>query len=181
MDDFLKKIIDLENKHDLNLFLAKNKSSIRKDIIFSSEKKIIDNDEKPHIVETLDLYSSPTFIDKSSIHEYGVFADKYFKIDDIIETCYTIELEFRDKYHKDKTILDYAYALFTNDVDTTNHGNKLILLTGNGMLYNHDPNNNAEWKLINKERKAILVAIKDIEKKTEITINYGPGYWNRNK
>lgn len=186
MDDSLKKLIDSENIHELNLFLNKNKKNVQKILT----QKPAELQKTKHLAQTSidvslykDIYyelpQAEIFIDKSKLHGYGVFSKNFIYKLSPIEICYAIELEFRDKYHKDQTILNYAYANPSHDTDTINHGNKLILLTGNGMLYNHDHNNNAEWRWMIEERKAVLIATKDIPANTEITINYGAGYWDR--
>lgn len=181
-DDELKKLLLSENISDINTFLRKKSHKI-KDIVYQTKANIAQKPAiktvQPNNVEFIEKPSPVLYIDKSEIHGYGVFTKNQIDVGDVIETCYTIELEFRDKYHKDKTILNYTYALNRADHDTNAHGNKLVLLTGNGMLYNHSLEALAEWRLFPDSRQAILIAIKDIQPTYEITIDYGPGYWNR--
>jgi len=175
MDDQLKNIINSEDSNALMSFIVKNKSKLNLNKVDSSPKPIKKipetREHKPNITST--------YVDYSKIHGYGVFAFESIEKDDVIETCYTIELEFRDKYHKDTIILDYAYAASSKDNETKKHGNRLFMLTGNGMLYNHSKNHNAYWKLLSKTNQAILIANQTIKPKSEITIDYGPDYWTR--
>lgn len=186
MDNILKKIIDSENIHELNVFLSKNKFSKNVEIKTpnSIEHRDIKNipidpyNKNPLFIES-ESNKEHLYVDKSSIHEYGIFSKKLIHKSDIIEICYTIELEFRDKYHKDRTILDYAYVIHHEDDETIKHGHRLFLITGYGMLYNHDSQHNAEWKWMTNHRQAILIASQDIHPMNEITISYGSGYWDR--
>lgn len=173
MDENLKRNIELENSRDIDLYLRKHKfKPISVEKSKPKEKKINYSskitDQQPSLV-----------VKKSPIHGYGVFTQSLINQNSIIEICYIIELEFRDKYHKDRVILDYCYTTSLKDNDSIKHGNRLILLTGNGMLYNHRENNNAEWTFDYNERKAILISKTNLNIDDEITINYGDGYWKR--
>lgn len=170
MDQNLKKIIESGDLTKINELILKKRFKPDIDIIEPKQKKI----ETIHVNRENSLY-----VDLSQIHHYGVFTKYKIAKDSVIELCYCIELEFRDKYHKDKTILNYSYALYSGDNEITNHGHKLMLLTGNGMLYNHNDNPKAQWVWLLEERKAMLVALQDIEQNSEITIDYGYGYWKR--
>jgi hypothetical protein len=167
----LNSIIQSEDNRELDKFLAKNKHNID----FKSFKKT--NSEIKHKKPKIPT----TIVKKSSLHGKGVFSEIEIEKNSIVEICHMIELEFRDKYHKDKTLLNYCYTVVDNDdTDSLSHGNKIFLLTGNGMMYNHSEKNNAIWKINKSENTAILLSHKKILAGQEITINYGNGYWRRN-
>lgn len=121
------------------------------------------------------------YLSKSSIHGMGVFSHTSIKSGQLIETVQIIPLEFTSKYHKDNTIIDYCYAFPDDSDETKKHGPKLFMFTGFGMMYNHKLIHNAKWLWDLNNSQAKLVAIKNILENEEVTIDYGPGYWNRNK
>jgi SET domain-containing protein len=173
MDEQIKAFIDSEDSESLNRILIK-----KRDLIPKLQKK--QKEKKPNKTILFDSNTVKIAVKPSSIHRYGVFALEKINANSVIETCFLIELEFRDKYHKDKTILDYCYTLaHQKDEENKNHGNKLFFLTGLGMIYNHSKDFNAKWILSEDNANMILIALENIEKNKEITIDYGQGYWNR--
>lgn len=174
-DNELKNILESENTSGLYEFIIKNKHKI------PNKKSLISKKEKTKTIQTIDaIDSSQLYIADSSIHGFGVFAKSDILKDSIIETCYTIELEFRERYHKDKTILNYSYSLHDgSDQERLTHGSKLVFLTGNGMLYNHSDDHSSEWRWVSDKKYVDLISVKEIKKGSEITINYGSGYWQR--
>ena len=103
-----------------------------------------------------------TYLDKSSIHEIGVFAAQDIKEGDLVwKFVPEIDriIEFRD-YEQDKDFID-TYAYYDKQL------NKLILSADNDRFTNHSntPNTIA---LDNGD----VVAYKDIVIYDEITINY---------
>lgn len=162
---FDKKTIDeFLNKNDnAGLYkLARSKNFDPSNIIFSDlSLKTIESQS------TVELY-----INKSDIHGLGVFARSKISNRSIIERCNTIPLEFRNKYHKDSTIMNYCYSFDKEDSLVADHGRKLYLLTGHGLLYNHSSSPNARWLFDSENMIAKLIATKDIDKDSEITVNY---------
>jgi SET domain-containing protein len=121
------------------------------------------------------------YCDKSNTHGYGVFSQTPIRLGQLIETVRIIPLEFRSKYHKDDTIINYCYAFPENSTEEENHGAKLFMFTGLGMMYNHQDTTqcNAKWLWDMEQHMAKLIAIKHIQPNQEITIDYGVGYWNK--
>lgn len=105
-------------------------------------------------------------IKKSKKHGYGVFADEGIKKGNIIEECYIILTN-----GKDRKLDDYYF-----DVDR-----KYALLTGYGIIYNHADDPNAECVIDAKNRLATFVALKKITKGEEIYISYGKGWFKSRK
>ncbi len=97
----------------------------------------------------------------------GIFANKVFKKDEIIEKA---------PYIEDKTssftglIRDYIFSK-----DETNS----VVAFGFASLYNHSDTPNAIWKITDEHIE--ITAGKQIEKDAEILISYGDNYWNTRK
>ena len=165
-DDLLSSLLDSEDVGNLNRLAAINKINT-KDIISNSR-------EIP-----------PTLYTRSSnIHGIGVFSSTPIKVGQLIESVYIIPLDFSSKYHKDDTIINYCYALPSdNDEHIKKHGYELFMFTGFGMIYNHQNTSlcNAKWFWDLDNKSAKLLAVKNIINDQEITIDYGYGYWNRQK
>ena len=94
----------------------------------------------------------------------GVFANKDYKKDDVIEICPTIS----EETSKFQGILrDYIFK----------YDDKYSLLAfGFCSMYNHSDNYNALWTILSKDQIKFY-ATKDIKKGEEIFTSYGEGYW----
>lgn len=162
MED-LNKLLESNDINGLNRLVATRKLDINE--IISDHKEI-----EPSL-----------YIDTSSIHGFGVFCKTPIKTNQLIESVNIIPLEFTSKYHKDNTILNYCYAFPEDSEESKKHGFRLFIFTGFGMMYNHQKKNlcNAKWLWDTPNNRAKIVALKPISPKQEITIDYGPGYWNR--
>lgn len=162
---FDKKILSdiINNNDDISLHkIIRSKGFDPSNIIFS------DNSSTHKKAESLaELYIKP-----SEIHGLGVFSKSNIVDKSIIEKCYAIELEFRNKYHKDSTIMSYCYSFDKDDEITKEHGRRLYLLTGYGLLYNHSVSPNSKWIFDPKNKICQLIAIQNIDKDSEITVNY---------
>ena len=100
------------------------------------------------------------YVKKSSLHGYGVFADKNIKKGELIEECYVILCTGHDR-----KLEDYYF-----DADR-----RYAILTGFGVIYNHADEPNADYKIKPSKNIINFIALKDIEKDTEITTNYNHG------
>ena len=99
----------------------------------------------------------------------GVFANVTFKKGDVIERCPVIVLPEHEEQNLEKSILaTYMYFLGQKK-------KRLTLALGFGSIYNHTHQPNAMYKDKYKEAVIEFVAIKDIEKDEEITVNYSQG------
>ena len=94
----------------------------------------------------------------------GVFANKDYKKDDVIEICPTIT----DETSKFQGILrDYIFK----------YDDKYSSLAfGFCSMYNHSDNYNALWAVLSKDQMKFY-ATKDIKKGEEIFTSYGDAYW----
>lgn len=95
----------------------------------------------------------------------GVFALKNFKVGDIIESCHVINITPTERKHCEKTILNFYIYPWRS----TRSG---AIVLGNGCIYNHSFEPNADWKQNFKIDSMVYKAIKPIKKDQEITINY---------
>lgn len=155
---FDKKSIDnfIQNNDQSALYrLARSKKFNPSDLIFDSNTTVR---ETPSI-----------YIDRSNIHGLGVFTKNPIMVAQIIEKCFCIPLEFKNKYHHDKNLIEYSYALIQDNDD---HGKTLYLLTGCGMIYNHTDTPNAKFVFDKNSRICSVIATQFINENQEITINY---------
>ena len=159
----LKKLLESNDIENLNRLVATRNLDVSK--IISDHKDI-----PPSL-----------YVDTSPIHGFGVFCQTPIKPNQLIESVHIIPLEFTSKYHKDNIILNYCYAFPEDSEESKRHGFRLFMFTGFGMMYNHQQKNmyNAKWLWDTNNNQAKLFAIKPIQPKEEITIDYGSGYWNR--
>lgn len=113
------------------------------------------------------LFQNKLLVKKSSLHGYGVFADKTFKKGEIIEECYIVMSSGGDR-----RLEDYYF-----DVN-----GRYGIFTGFGIIYNHSEDPNADY-IINAKRKLVTIkAERTIRKGEEIFISYGDKWFSsRNK
>lgn len=121
-------------------------------------------DTSPPILENVSLYTKP-----SDIHGFGVFTKKNIEPKTIIEQFLCIPLDFKSKYHHDNVLINYTYSML---LDNDEHGKKMYLLTGLGMIYNHSERPNAKFVFDQQRNKCSVITLKFIKSNEEITINY---------
>jgi hypothetical protein len=102
----------------------------------------------------------------NTINGRGVFANKNYYKNDIIEICPCIKIN----------------SLVNNEVPLENYIfklNKKYSLVGFGYcsIYNHSDTPNALWQIINENQISIII-INDIKKDEEIFVSYGNEYWS---
>jgi SET domain-containing protein len=114
------------------------------------------------------------YIDKSSIHGIGVFANDFIPENEIIEICPVIDMgmNFGELSH---ILLNYRFNWPQGSVNFE----KQVVCVGYGMLYNHSNTPNAAWRSNIELNSFEFFAIKPIEKGQEIFVWYGnEDYWN---
>jgi len=117
------------------------------------------------------LFSSDKiYIGKSRIADAGrgVFARHDIKKDEIIEKCPVIEVPKQDLSNLRESVLVTYFFYFGKKKD------RLIIALGFGSIYNHAYEPNARYKLSRTEKTLDFVALKNIKKDSEITVNYNP-------
>lgn len=116
-----------------------------------------------------DIYIIPDVTVKYSnkINSRGVFANKNFYKNDIIEICPCIKINAL--YDQELPLEDYIFKL-----------NNKYSIVGFGYcsLYNHSETPNAIWNIINENQISIQI-LKDIKKDEEIMVSYGNEYWEK--
>mgnify|MGYP003126976180 FL=1 len=109
------------------------------------------------------------YLSESSVHGFGVFADKDYNIGDTLELCYYLVTD--DSDINDTCILhDYVFS-------TPNEEEEYLVPLGNAMMYNHSTDPNAEWEIHEDNNFVRFKALKNIAKGEEIFHNYGEEYW----
>ena len=113
--------------------------------------------------------SNKVYIDKSNIPkaERGVFAKVNLKKNEVVESCPVFVLPKKDYPIVKKTALRNYYFIWEKVT--------AAVCLGYGSIYNHSYEPNATYKKKIKEKAIDFVALKDIKKDEEITVNYNYG------
>lgn len=111
------------------------------------------------------------YLGKSSIQSAGrgVFARKEIKRGELIEVCPVIVLPESEREYIRKTNLRSYYFQWGDNLKAVG------IALGFGSLYNHSYTPNAKYIKKMEDRLLEFVAIKDIERDEEITVNYNFG------
>src|SRR5260221_8402603 len=99
----------------------------------------------------------------------GVFARIAIKKGEIIETCPVIVIPEHDIASLSEGILLTYFYFFGKDKE------RMVLALGFGSIYNHTYTPNARYKENEKEMTISFIALKNIKKDEEITVNYVQG------
>ncbi len=112
-------------------------------------------------------------VKKSKLHGKGVFALENIPKGKTIELCNIILLDKKDTKIIDKTFLYNYYFAWKNK------GSAIAL--GNGSLYNHSYEPNAEYDKDFKNNSLAFISIRSIKKGEEIVVNYNGNPNKQNK
>ncbi|MDP3941633.1 MAG: SET domain-containing protein-lysine N-methyltransferase [bacterium] len=117
------------------------------------------------------LSSDKVYVSQSKIPNAGrgVFARVAIKNGEIIESCPVIEIPDHDaSYVNESMLVTYIYYLGKRK-------ERLMIALGFGSIYNHTDNPNAKYHERYKEKIIDFIAVKEIKKNEEITVNYSQG------
>lgn len=112
------------------------------------------------------------YLDKSSVHGWGVFAKSKIEKDEIIEECVIIDMGIGKSVSP--ILIDYRFnwPQFTENYIQ-------VVATGFSMMYNHSSEANANWRSNLENRTFEFYATKNIEPGEEVFVWYGDvSYWN---
>ena len=98
----------------------------------------------------------------------GVYARRDIKKDEIIEKCPIIEVPKHDVSNLRDSILVTYFFYFGKNKE------RLVIALGFGSIYNHAYEPNARYKIGRREKTLDFIALGDIKKDDEITVNYNP-------
>lgn len=117
------------------------------------------------------LASNKIYVSKSKIPNSGrgVFANCDIKKNEIIEICPVIEVPEHDMSNLKKSILVTYFFYFGKK------RKRLVVALGFGSIYNHTYIPNATYKKKHAEKTMEFIALKNIKKDDEITVNYNYG------
>lgn len=112
------------------------------------------------------IYISDSRIPKSG---RGVFAKVDIKKGELIERCPVIEIPKSDVSNlKESALINYYFYYGTEN-------ERLAIALGFGSIYNHSYEPNTTYKKKPAEKVIDFVALQDIKKDDEITVNYNFG------
>jgi SET domain-containing protein len=117
------------------------------------------------------LSSEKVYVSQSKLRGAGrgVFASVTIKKGERIERCPVIEIPEHDAASVNESMLvTYIYYLGKKK-------ERLMLALGFGSIYNHTDTPNAKYMEKYKQMVIDFIAIKDIKKDQEITVNYNQG------
>ena len=117
------------------------------------------------------LTSDKVYIRQSRILNAGrgVYARRDIKKDEIIEKCPVIEVPKHDVSNLRESILVTYFFYFGKNKE------RLAIALGFGSIYNHTYEPNATYKIKHREKTIDFIALNDIKKDDEITVNYNYG------
>ncbi|OGM21832.1 hypothetical protein A2714_02510 [Candidatus Woesebacteria bacterium RIFCSPHIGHO2_01_FULL_38_9] len=115
--------------------------------------------------------SEKIYIKQSKILDAGrgVFARCDIKKDELIEKCPVVEVPKYDVSNVREGILVTYFFYFGKNKQ------RLAIALGFGSIYNHSYKPNATYKIRHKEKTIDFIALKNIKKDDEITVNYNYG------
>jgi uncharacterized protein len=113
-------------------------------------------------------------VGSSRVAGLGVFARKNYSVGDRIDTCPTVAVPWETVRGKSQ-LEDYVFESASNSKSRGGVEDVLVPLANCG-LYNHSEANNAYYQVRPNDTIAIF-ALLPITRGTEITVNYGQGYW----
>jgi len=115
--------------------------------------------------------SEKVYIKQSKILDAGrgVFARCDIKKDELIEKCPVVEVPKYDVSNVREGILVTYFFYFGKNKQ------RLAIALGFGSIYNHSYKPNATYKIRHKEKTIDFIALKNIKKDDEITVNYNYG------
>jgi len=112
------------------------------------------------------LIQQHIIVKPSIVHGYGVFATKDIPIHTVIEECYSIVTELDDP-----SLANFYFA----------YGEKYLILTGFGFIYNHSLTPNASYRFDENKKLLIITSKKHIHANEEIYISYGKNWFQERK
>lgn len=121
------------------------------------------------------LASDKVYINKSKILNAGrgVYARRDIKKNEIIEKCPVIEVPKDDMANLRESILVTYFFYFGKKKQ------RQAVALGFGSIYNHSYKPNAKYKIKPTENSINFIALNDIKKDEEITVNYNSNPKNK--
>ena len=104
----------------------------------------------------------------------GVFAKTDIKKGELIEKCPVIPIPEHDVAALSESILLTYFYFFGKKRE------RMVVALGFGSIYNHTDSPNATYKENERELTIDFIALRDIQAREEITVNYVQGNNNKN-
>jgi len=116
------------------------------------------------------MHCSKVRVGKSKIPEagYGVFANKDIRAGELLETCPFVEMHEKAVYAHENILQFYVFESHLKP-------QHLVVVFGNGSMYNTSKNPSAYVKINSHDPKRLLdyIATRPIRRGEEIFIDYG--------
>lgn len=117
-------------------------------------------------------------IQKSPVHNQGVFANVDILEDEIIEVAPLLQLGWRTQYHNDPVIKKYIWSNVSCNCNDCKMNSPIAYIPlGYAALYNHSDTPNVSMTVNWTEQTVTFKANKTILANEELFINYGKDYW----
>ena len=117
--------------------------------------------------ESFNTTLTPIYYKKNKFNRV-VYAGRKIKKNEVIEISPTIYIE--SITNVPNILIDYIFS----------NNEKYYIAFGCGSMFNHSDEPNIHWKFT-KDNNIKFTANKNINKNTELTINYGKPYWKARK
>lgn len=117
--------------------------------------------------ENFNTTLTPIYYKKNKFNR-GVYAGRKIKKNEVIEISPTIYID--SITNVPNILIDYIFS----------NNEKYYIAFGCGSMFNHSDEPNIHWKFTN-DNNIKFIANKNIDKNTELTINYGKPYWKARK
>lgn len=150
---------------------SKHKSHDDKPKPSSSSTKHKSHDDTEKVEESGEKYMYPRWdihLGESELSGLGVFAARDFKKDEVVEICPYLKI-FKGHMNDECEVVDYTFE-FDEESE--------VLIQGYGSMYNHHASNNLEYVYDEGDDMFEYIALRDIKKGEELTVNYGDEFWS---
>jgi SET domain-containing protein len=141
---------------------TKHKSSSTPTKHKSHEEKVEESSER-YMYPRWDIH-----LGESELSGLGVFAARDFKKDEVVEICPYLKI-YKGHMNDECEVGDYTFE-FDEESE--------VLVQGYGSMYNHHTSNNLDYFYEESDDMFEYIALRDIKKGEELTVNYGDEFWS---
>jgi SET domain-containing protein len=127
-----------------------------------NDKEKVEESNERYMYSRWDIH-----LGESELSGLGVFAARDFKKDEVVEICPYLKI-YKGHMNDECEVGDYTFE-FDEESE--------VLIQGYGSMYNHHASNNLDYFYEESDDMFEYIALRDIKKGEELTVNYGDMYW----